>query len=531
MLDAFRTVTLHTTVHATLVIALAACGGGGDSKKNIPSPPHCTAAERDGTTQYHVVQVTLPCAPVPPEGEFDPTAAFDLGPPLIEDLNGEVLGAEAAAATHPDDGSSLLVSKQRDTSGDINVFATAISASGELGDPVLIGLAQGRQPGSLRIKYGPKGKAIAIWHQNVGSTPPQFEVVARVHASGQWGPAVRISQGPDNGAAADPDITFDTAGDAVAVWSEYGDAASIRVRSAAFRDMNSAWEAPKLVFESAAGLIHSQLRIAMLTAGPKPDHLVLAHQRLATSGVGKIIAYRCAPDRPAGCQPDGVEGGAFLPSQEGAALITDYDLGSNGIGDVVVVWRQYALSGAKAMMVARSRGLTSWHEAQEVTTAKGTTDLPEVPQIHVAANGVSLLGWSQRNFSADSVLDEEDGVFVKRFVPGPTGAMVSSPKVALATRVWSNSLRLSVTNAGHALAVWNSSLLQSGAPGLLSSTFDGNVGTPSPSPATRVDIDAGGDPYAVSLSRDADGKGVLLWMEMWVDGDRLISQVKGNRYK
>lgn len=490
-----------------------------------PAGQTCMVSNGTGTANAQVDHVAVNCIPAL---AFDPAAAFDVGRTLIEDISGDVFGVEAAAATHPDGGTSLVVHTQRDAAGELNVFATVLSADGQTSEQTLIGLANARYAGSVRVKYGPKGKAIAIWHQDVGGIGSRFEVIASVYAAGQWGGPTRIGQAlASDSSAVGPDIAFDKAGNAVAVWSAHGPKGSQGIRSAAFSDSTSSWEAPKLVAEFPTGEILFNARIVMLGSTPAPNYLVVTQRALEHADAGKIVAYRCVADRTAACEAAGVDGGPFLPMQQDAARVSAFDLGSNDAGDVVVVWRQSGTHG-NVLVTSRPAGFDSdWREGQVLTSWKEHEDV-SLPQVHVTSGGAALMAWSRRSYFP-SDLDEEDGVFVRRFAPSSTGPMAPSATVALATGVFTGNVILSVTPTGEALAVWDSAHLPS--VGLFSSTFDAGADTPTPSSAARVAANPSSESFPIAVSRGADGRGVALWLDSSLEGNDLVTQLRANRYK
>jgi hypothetical protein len=304
------------------------------------------------------------------------------------------------------------------------------------------------------------------------------------------------------------------------------------VQAAAFTGATSTWGAPATVVEGP-DVIDLQPRIAMLASTPNPAYLVVAQRRAVAANAGQLVGYRCVPEANANaaCEGAGVQGGPFLPLQQVAARVSDFELGSNAAGDVVVAWRQFEGEGEEAVMMAsRSSGAAgAWREVQAVTDPDRVGNLLQTPQVHVAGSGVAVLAWSRKDNTATAP-SEGDGVFVRRFTPVVSGPMVPAATVVVAASVEPTPVALSVTGSGKALLLWSAGPgSPADAAGVFSCGFDATMTTPLPGPASRVA--AASDPYGLAVARGDDGKGVAVWVERTFSAAGIASTVKANRYR
>jgi hypothetical protein len=507
-----------------------------------PAGQTCSVANGSGTASAQVSNVNVSCVDVPLA--FDPAAAFQVDQPLP---TGTASNAEeVATATHPTNGTSLLVYTQRGgqgQSGSYNVFARVLAADGSPGEQLLIGQPNGLNASALRVKYGPNGKAVAIWTQAqpVPFNSLETDILASVYANGQWSAATRVAKTSETNnlseTAAAPDLAFDDAGNAIAVWSEqinFGGASQIK--SAFFNDATSTWAEPNVVVTTLNGSRNVRPRVAMLASAPKPEFLVVMLRTDVFSTLGTLAARRCAIVPAFVCQEAGVNGGAFLPITQGGlapAQVEYFNMASSAAGDVVVAWRQLETTGRRNLaMTSRSAGAgEDWRPAQFVTGPEGVQpsfgNVPNVPEVHVATGGGALLAWSQ----SDPHVAAANGVFVGRFTPTATGPLVPTAPVAFASKP-SDSVSLTVTEAGKALLLWTRpvGLIGSNLNALFSSAFDATATALMPGPEARVGSAEVNDIFPVAVSRGADGKGVAAWIEVKLLENGEESKVMANRY-
>jgi hypothetical protein len=504
-----------------------------------PAGQTCSVANGSGTASAQVSNVNVSCVDVPLA--FDPAAAFQVNVPLP--LGNASNVAESATATNPANGTSLLVyiQSQGDAAGTPNVFARVLPANGSPGEQQLIGQANGRAAAQVRVKYGPNGKAIAIWRQGVGGNTLESDVVASVYAAGQWSAATSIARTTQTGLTDEqvfnPDIAFDTAGNAVAVWVERGDPDFNKVKSAAFNDATSSWAAPQLVAVTVANELNVQPRIAMITSSATPNYLVVA-LRQGGPDDGKLTAHQCGPTHPFGCDEDGINDGSFLPNNSqgffGGKVDGQFDMASNAAGDVVVTWPEVNnLDGRVVTMTSRSAGLAAeWRPLQFVP---GSEDAPlfvgrqpSVPKVHVAEGGTAVLVWSQR----DPGTPETRGVLAQRFAPTDSGAMAAAPRVRVDTAA-PETVAFAANTAGKALLLWSRPLGEAGADGqgLFSSALDITADTLLPGPVARVENSGAADIFSASAALGPDGKGVAHWIEIKVQLPAPTVSAMANRFK
>jgi hypothetical protein len=467
---------------------LAACGGGGDGPGGNGDP---------------IAQVSA----------FEPAAAERISQPLP----GVATSADSVVtAMNPGNGETLLAYTQLDETGVISVFARVLKADGTLGEQAMISLVNGLNAGRARVKYGPNGKAIAVWRQSIVGSAAKSDILARVYEDGRWGPITSIAKTALTFEVIDPDIAFDASGNAVVVWTEFAVNDSRLLRSATFVDQASQWAGPVTVsqFPLAAGIEEQLPRVAVIDSSVATGYLVVALQQGGANS-GRLSAYRCTFPGTQACVPAG-SSGALLPMPQGALagkVETTFTLGSNAAGDVVVAWvHDYAQGGRKEVfMTSRSSGAAAgWRPPQHAApqgVEPGGALIVRGPALHVASDGSAVLAWNQSSANAA----DSSGVFLKRFTATATGPMAPAPTVRVDTAD-ADEVTLAVAPAGPALLLW----AVPAAPGsthLLSSAFDASASTLVPGSVARVDSAGAPDVFSVGAALGADGKGLAVWAE------------------
>jgi hypothetical protein len=498
-----------------LLVGLAACGGGGgDAVSPLPPPP--------------------PLA-------FNPADASQVNQSIL----GQPTGAkEVVTAVHPNGEVILVVYIQPDAQGVNNVFARQMDPGGNLGPQQLIGVEGSGAARALRVKFGPNGRAIAIWEQRV-STTQDTEVRARVFTGGAWAAnSVRLHSLLALGTSAlQPDLAFDTSGNAVAVWSQrllLGGILNVKLVSATLGGAASATD-PWIttdVTSSASAFFDESPRV-VATPGPNlaGTFVVVA---LEKGGVrdGKLVAYRCAYDHTDVCLPGGTSG-VEIPMAVGNldGTATGFDVAANSNGDMVVSWRHdYDGSGRRGAWMTylpnTKSGLgssLSWRPAQALDTGGESLTsgvlVGDTPSAQVMADGTVLVAWPQ--FTANDPADPP-GTFVKRLRPTAAGPMAADPAVRVDTGE-TNLVKLALgrDGKGKALLLWNS---EDHEESLFWSALDPTAAIISPSSRAPVNPVLGnskvveGAGFAAALG--PDGKGVAVWMQANPSTAAMVNRLK-----
>jgi len=177
---------------------------------------------------------------------------------------------------------------------------------------------------SPNVAFDAAGNAVAVWHRNNGS----FEQVRtnRYSAAGGWGTADWLAAAPPN-YSRNARVAVDASGDAIAVWEQQvGATANAHVMASRWRPA-SGWDEPVSIKTDANGSAFGP-RIGIDAAG---NATVAWYQRDALNIVYNVWAHRY---QPAGGWTDAVQIDGHNQDAQRPALAVD------AVGRVTVVWEQ-----------------------------------------------------------------------------------------------------------------------------------------------------------------------------------------------
>jgi hypothetical protein len=427
--------------------------------------------------------------------------------------------ATSPLATNPSTGESLVLLVQ----GESKLVARRFDPStGQFGASTQLTGADSTASGTARVRFGPKGKAIAIWAEREPSG--NVHIKARVFAAGEWqsGTAILSSGGTGVLTARQPDIAFDDAGNAVAVWTEEIAAFDIKssMRSARFVDQGGTWLASEAVTGQHTGLTRDiGARAAFIKNGDA--YIVVATRVQADLGGGSssLVAYRCAVLNPNkfGCL-NGGNGGDRLPAPVGslAGDALEFDLASSA-ERIQVAWQHKYASNARTSVWTTTLpdNELTWTSAQPVDLAGeavegGTAGAPRISMV----SGASVIAWCQK-----LTISIAAGCFVRKTTFAPASFSVyrlDSPGESGAS-AFDGVTMARAPSAEHWLFLWTRETTLADGTGstqqfsLMSRTFDLATGlgaTIDPVAAPSKD-----KPKTTAVSLDASGKGLAVWSQ------------------
>jgi PKD repeat protein len=251
--------------------------------------------------------------------------------------------------------------------------ATTRPASGSWQPPVELGTC-GKSRCEPQIAADPHGDLMAVWDFYTGFT---FEVEAAYKpASAAWQSPITLSETKVPGAV-EPQVAFDSHGDAMAIWYRGGDS----VVEVDEKPAGGAWQEPEVI-SNVGSLIQARPEVAL---DPNGDAVAVWTQ----SG-----EFRSA-FKPAG---GGWESPVSL-SKSGAAQ--EGHVGFDAAGDAIAVWRKFTGGISSPMIVQAAYRPTGegWETAQTLTTHEEIEEhvLSEYPDVAVAASGAAVATWTSRN--------------------------------------------------------------------------------------------------------------------------------------
>lgn len=120
----------------------------------------------------------------------------------------------------------------------------------------------GRDAIDVKVGVDAAGNAVAVW-QNFGSTASNIQAATYDFAAKVWSkPVYLISEMTSEQSAADPHLTVDAAGNAVAVW-DYSDGTTYNIQAATYDFASQTWSLPKIISQaiSIGGSMTSQVAV------------------------------------------------------------------------------------------------------------------------------------------------------------------------------------------------------------------------------------------------------------------------------
>ena len=273
-----------------------------------------------------------------------------------------------------------------------------------------------------QIAFDSSGNAIAVWTQSDG-TRNNIYANRYVSATG-WGAAALIET--DNaGDAYNPQIAFDSSGNAIAVWYQYdgtrnniyanryatgtgwGAAALIETDNA-----ETAW-APQIAFDSSGNAI------AVWTQSDGTRNNVWANRYASGTGWGAA---------------------ALIETNAGSASIPQIAFDSSG--NAIAVWTQY--DGTRYNIYAnRYASGTGWGAAALIETDNAGS--ASSPQIAFDSSGNAIAVWSQ-------LVGTRDNILANRYVSGTGWGAAALIETDNAGDAWSP--QIAFDSSGNAIAVW-----------------------------------------------------------------------------
>ena len=312
--------------------------------------------------------------------------------------------------------------------------------------------------------------------------------------------------------AYDPQVAFDTAGNAIAVWSQF-DGLRKNIWASRYVASSTVWSAPELI-ETNNGGDADFPHLALDAAG---NALVVWEQSDSTRRNIWANRYTAANQRWGTAELLETDNTSFADAPQVA-------LATNGNG--MVVWEQS--DGIRKSIWARryNAGSAQWDVAGVIETS---TQDANTPQIAVDANGVFIAVW--RGY--DGVTHQRYNLWANRYAAGVWGSAVlisdnaadpaalSDPRVSRDV----DTPHIAMDAAGNALAVWAQ------ANSIYANRYSVGTGW---SAAQLIENDGNWAAAAPRIAMAANGQAYAVW-EQYADsipGDTipLFKNIMANRY-
>lgn len=293
------------------------------------------------------------------------------GATLLETNSGDAANPQVA---YDANGSALVVWSQHDGVY-ISIYANRLPAGGSWTGAVEIETSAG-DAANPQLSIDGQGNALAVWQQHDGAFVSIYG--NRYTASGGWeGPSLLEAS---TGNAALPGVAFDAYGNALAVWQQH-DGTNVSIYANRYTAAANTWDDPILL--ETSDLIASSPRVAVATHG-----LAVWTQHDGTYNNVYVSRYH---------YHQGAWGSAaLLETNNGNAESPAVNFDANG--NALTVWQQQS-DASYNIFANRYPADGNWTGAGLLENESGNADSP---QVAFAPNGNALVVWRQHdgaNFS------------------------------------------------------------------------------------------------------------------------------------
>ena len=403
--------------------SITACGGGGGSSSSPaappPPPPPPPPPATDSTAP--TVSSTLPAdLAVGVDRLSNVTATFDenLDATTVNGANFTVTRADGTAVSGtvsyeaasneaiftPDVPWSLLTQYSvtlstalTDVAG--NGLANQVNWSFSIADGIMSAPAaidQGAADTSIpRLAVDASGNVISVWIRVDASGIPDIWTNRYSAADGTWGTPQPLET--DAGAALNPVLVMDAAGNAIAVWDQ-DDALNLpKVWARRYDAASESWGSPVMLSDSGGIAIFPTIAI-------DPNGSAIAvWEESDDTGELNIRASRYSADS------GNWSASVLLENAAGAAFVPHVAMDDEGNG--IVVWEQEGVPDSLVFDVQSNRyaaGTGTWSGAAPIEPDAGDAFNP---RIAMNASGDAIVGWEQETVPGSVIYSARVAVF------------------------------------------------------------------------------------------------------------------------
>jgi hypothetical protein len=424
----------------SLLLAVSACGGGGSALPPALTVPVWGTAQVietnnldsandprivvDATGNALAVWVQRVSSGRPDiwANRYSATTGLWGAPELIETDNTGAGGARIPQVAMDTTGNAIAVWYQHDGAR-YNIWANRFNAAtGTWGTAELIETDNLGSAYSPEIAVDTAGNAIAVWYQHDGMRN-NIWANRYVAASGTWGTAELIET-DNTGDTYDPDIGFDAAGNAYAVWNQF-DGTYQRAMANRYT-AGTGWDVAAAI-ETGTGDTY--------------------YNRIAVNGAGDAVTVWLQHDgnryQVWGNRYTASTGwGTAEPIENGSGDVDEVQIVTDAAGNALVVWRQFG-TGANDIWANRYTAGQGWGLAVQIENASGDASQP---QIAIDASGNAIAVWRQFDGTRDNI-------WSSRYIV--SGGWGSAQLVETDDTSSADSPQIAFGPAGTAIAVWS----------------------------------------------------------------------------
>ncbi len=348
---------------------------------------------------------------------------------------------------------------------------------------------------SSQISFDSNGNAFAVWRQSDGT---RYNIYANRYtaSSSRWGTAALIET-DDAGNASSPQISFDSNGNAFAVWTHH-DGTRYNIYANRYTASSSSWGTATLIEADDTGNAFAP-QISFDNNGN-----ALAVWQQHDGSRYNIVANRYSVSTDSWFT-------AAMIEFDNAGDATDPQISTDANGNALAVWRQNDGTLHNIIVNRYSASIDSWGTAALIdSVSAGSAD---TPQICIDTHGNAIAVWQQHDGTRNSI-------YANRYTASSNSwalaALIETDDAGRAARP-----QISIDSDGNALVVW---LQLNGTYSIVANHY--SASTDSWGAAELIESDNAGNAYDPQISLDTGGNAIAVWSQD--DGTRF--NIYANRY-
>ena len=388
-------------------------------------------------------------------------------------------------------GNAIAVWQQNDGAR-FNIWANRYVSGSGWGTAARIDISHTGSAQIPQIAIDSAGNAIAVWQQDESGI---YYIWANRYVPGTgWGTAARIDTS-HTGSAYSPQIAFDSAGNAIAVWNQ-SDGSAYNIYANRYVSGTGAWETAAVIDSSSETANYPQ--IAIDSAG---NAIAVWQQYFGTTISIEARRYDSGT---------GLWGTALLIETDDAGNASSPQIAVDSAGNAIAVWNQYDGTRYNIWANRYDSGTGLWGTALLIETDDAGN--ANSPQIAVDSAGNAVAVWNQYDGTRHNI-------YANRFVPGTgwTGAaLIETDNAGSAIKA-----QIAFDSTGNAFAVWQQN------DGIINNIYANSYVSGTGWVGASLLETYAGDATEPQIAFDSTGNAIAVWQQN--DGTR--NNIRANRFE
>ncbi|MBL1260616.1 MAG: hypothetical protein COB33_008815 [Thiotrichaceae bacterium] len=293
---------------------------------------------------------------------------------------------DAGSATAPQitvnsNGDAVAVWQQIDSGNISNIWANHYASAGTWGSAETIE-PNTRDAITPQVTMDTAGNAIAIWSQDDSF---RFNIQTNRYTAGTgWNPYAQRLESVDSGSAENPQITFDSAGNAIAAWSHY-DGSRYNIWTNRYT-AGVSWSIEQLIENKDTSDASAP---QIITDADNNVQVIWTYTAEGTIRANRYIAATNSWE------------GDVRVSREISETAHDVQVATGSSGNAIALWSQSSEGGTQMDIWASHYVSGSWSTATRIES--DSSGIAAKPQIAIGSNGHTIAVWSQINNSMEDI--------------------------------------------------------------------------------------------------------------------------------